>query len=274
MVQNVLTVPQYTAYFEIAMTTNTYAWWGKNENLTAVTYLRSHRVDWTHNARRLAAHIDGGATILDVGVGDGHTAAQVYGRLAQKPLRIDLIEPDATGIQTAVERIKTIKVPLGDVQAQTVTTYLATTSQTWDRVVAIHSNYYFDTTPEGDTALLQTLTQRITENGSVVIMTGARDGGYHRISPGRFHNGTTAESIAERGQTMGLDITFEQLRARWYVGDVFDSPADLREVHSFFTESEEEPTKENLARLLRRLEREQQDGWIDFKDAIVTLCHR
>jgi len=249
------------------MSSKHYSWWSQ-ENLTHELYLNTYRDDWFAIARMLASALEGGRELLDIGTGDGHTTEQLLSRLKGRYI-CDLVDPDARGLQIAMQRLKGF--PIRDTRAMTITNYLATTDRKWDRMLAVHSNYYWTRTAAQTKILLGHMADKLSPQGRIIIATEPMNGDYYKIA-GRnaFHEGVLPGFIASHFVERGMQVSVTPMRQLFYVGEALENDAAARRLFTFFGENRKEPNKQAVLAFQKRLRDTAKGEYIDFQDRIIV----
>lgn len=250
--------------------------WGDKEfsDVYENVYIRSFVEDWFRIVVSMVKEIDGAPgrrkLLLDVGCGEGHTTKQILDRLHTNYI-CDLLEPDRAALSTAEAFLKP-ENSVGKMFLQTLATFQA--SKKYHCIFTSHTNYYWAINEKEYQRQLDKLTSLLVTQGRLCILTLPKESGHYRIMLRQIYpTFNYAEYIERYYAKKGFRVKKKELRMRLYVGDMLTthSQFDLKTFYRFIHNTDSYPGPKETRHFLRKIRRVQKNGYIDFKDHLITV---
>lgn len=265
--------------------TGEFDWW--DVNVTNEIYLSTHRQDWWDSCRTVARLLADCESVIDLGVGDGHTFWQIISVASTfenyRVKELGLLEPSGQGLQRAAYRISQLPIESAALYQGTFAELMdawekypkgIAAPERYDAVYAGHVNYYLGKQGVADSeeAYFAALSSIMKIGRKAVIMTVPRESDYYKTVPNPFGEYVYSEVVANYYRSEGYEVEVLDTPMRFYVNHIYDSPHEAALLWKFFSDTERHPSDEELRRFIANVDAiKDPEGNINFKDQVVVV---
>jgi trans-aconitate methyltransferase len=250
--------------------------WGEKEfsDVYENIYIRSFIEDWFGiiNIFVKAINIHKAKTkkILDIGCGEGHTTKQILDRVEGDYI-CDLLEPNTHALSSA-KAFLSIENKIGELFQKTLSAF--STEKKYDIIFTSHTNYYWAANETDFKNQLAQLPSMLEDGGKLMILTLPKDSGHYLVMLRQIYpEFNYAEYIASFYKQSGFNVNTQELCMRIYVGDILTTKStfDLKVFYKFIHNTDIFPNDDESRIFLSKIKEYQKDGYIDFKDWLITV---